>query len=115
MTTKKSTMSHMLTTTHVAVAEAAATVGIKPIEMRILMYLSDAEGTKPEGVASVDIAEATGIVGSNVRQALYDLEAAGMVWFIQRQRGYRLVVTQTQKGIDVADQCRKRWEGLVST
>jgi DNA-binding MarR family transcriptional regulator len=114
ITIKKASLSRVLTAAHVAVAESAFAHGIKPIEMRVLMFIVDCDGERGEGVESVRIGEETGIAGSNVRRALYELHRAKLVEFMNRQRGQRLVATQTSLGLAVAHECRTRWEELVS-
>src|ERR1700722_12487806 len=98
VTIKQANLSRVLTAAHSAVAETATQYGIRPLEMRVLMFVVDHDGEIGQGVESVRIAEKTGITGSNVRRALYDLHHAGMIAFTDRRRGTRLVAPQTAPG-----------------
>lgn len=118
ITIKKATLSGALTAAHAAISESAVGYHIRPIEMRVLMFISDtASGTVPrtDEIDSGQIENGTGIIGSNVRKALYELHSAGLIEFIEKERFRRLVVTQTQAGINAADECRYHWEGMMGS
>jgi DNA-binding MarR family transcriptional regulator len=106
---KQDSLTTAYTRAHEAIADMATAHGIRPMEMRILMFIVDTDGENCNGVESVRIGDEIGITGSNVRRALYDLHATDMIEYVRKQRGQRLVVAPSKRGQMVGRACARSW------
>jgi DNA-binding MarR family transcriptional regulator len=101
------TFTTTLTAAHVAVANTALSHELQNNEVRVLMAIVD--GISPQ-MDTYEIEDATQIVSSNVRKAMYELDRRDLIEFVQRERGKNLIVSLTIAGRRVGRECYRHWD-----